>query len=278
MAAPSESASDANSGLPGELFRSIVSLLLFVHLFAVGLAMLTGNVTSNSALLLNIKARTPGLDTYLWQLWLDHGYDYHFISFMPMFDETASVDWDNRLEATLNYADDRQERIDLPEAGIWPSDRRHRLQQLAKFLMTYSQWPEGPQVGEAEINYRHLVGRSVGGALLRENPAATSVTLRWYYHRGLTGAEVRGNEPPAWTPEDPRYFVTVGTMRVELVDGQPESMDSLPPLEVSPLKTKPEGGKQSAALSANGDAAKDAAAKAPSAKATSAARPNTESN
>lgn len=288
MADPSESASDAKVALPRERFRTIVSLLLFVHLFCVGLGILTSTDAGTSSLLMRIKTRTPLVQPYLWQLWLDHGYGYHLISFLPMQDETASYDWDYHLEATLNHADGRQETLDVPEAGVWPSDRRHRLEQLPKFMAMASKWQDGPDTDEFQNDNRHLVGGSIGAGLLRQNPDAESVNLRWYYHRGLTGPEVRSPEPPAWSPTDRRYFVTVGTMRVELAGDQPESIDPLPKAEVSPLKPRTGNGKSNgSAGAADAPAAGSPAAKSPAggvpegtvpAKDSSSVRPKPESN
>jgi hypothetical protein len=239
MPLPSESAPDAKVELPSELFRTIVSLLLIIHLFVVGLAIVTDSPAGGSALLTNIKTRTPGVEPYLWQLWFDHGYDYELINFMPMFDDTSSMDWPYHLEATLNYSDGRPpEVVEVPGDGVWPADRRERLQRLPKCLATLSQWQDGPTIGEPTNDTRHAVGGSIGAGLLREHPDASSVTLRWYYHRGVTGAERLNADRPLWTPTEPRYFATVGTMRVEISDDQPESMDVLPKAEVSPLKQR----------------------------------------
>ena len=260
MADPSESVSDAKIELPSELFRTIVSLLLFVHLFSVGLGIVTSADVGTSSLLMRVKMKTPLLERYLWQFWLDRGYDYHLISLMPMLDETASYDWDNHLEATLNYADGQKKIVELPELGNLPSDpkrlepefrvpsdRRQRLQQLSKFLAMCTKWPEGPDPDEFQNNNRHLVAGSIGGSLLRQNPDATSLILRWYYHRGLTGPEVRAPEPPTWSPIDKRYFVEVGRMKVELSGDEAVSIDPLPIGEVSPLKPRSTSGKSSGA-------------------------------
>ena len=251
-----ESVPDAKIALPSELFRTVVSLLLFVHLFSVGLGIATGSAAGSSALLTNIKMRTPGIEPYLWQLWLDHGYDYQLINFMPMFDDTSSMDWPYHLEATLNYTDGRpSEVVEIPGDKVWPADRRERLQQLPKSLAAFSQWPEGPTIGETVKDHRHEVGGSIGAALLREHPGAESVALRWYYHRGLISAETRQPDPPTWTPTDPRFFVTVGRMVVTLVDDQPQSMDILPQGEISPLKPQSRDSKSSSSTGASGTAA-----------------------
>jgi hypothetical protein len=275
MAVPSESASDQKITLPSELFRTVVSFLLFVHLFAVGLGIISSTDAGTSNLLIRIKVNTPLLQPYLWQLWLDHGYDYRLFSFLPMMDETASYDWDYHLEATRNYADGRQETLELPE-GVWPSDRRHRLQQMPKFMAMTSKWQDGPDLDEFQNNNRHLVGGSIGAALLRQDPDAKSVTLRWYFHRGLTGQEVRAPDAPAWAPTDPRYFVTVGRMKISLVDDQPQSMDIIPLGEVSPLKAQSGTVKPSGASGAN--RAPAVPPQAESSKDNSATKSKAESN
>jgi hypothetical protein len=226
-----------------EWFRTLVSFLLVVHLFAIGLAITTGNPNGNAPLLMNAKVRAPGVEAYLYQLWLEHGYDYDYIGFMPMFEDSSSMDWPFHLEATINYGSGRKpEVIEIPEPGVGPADRRQRLQQLAKALAAFSQWSEGPQIPDAMNDRRHQIGGSIGAGLLHEHPGAKFVTLRWYYHRGKIAPELRMAELGPWTPTDPRYFATIGNMRVELSpDGRPESMDILPTGEVSPLKSPPGG-------------------------------------
>jgi len=263
MTAPSDPEPEEKISLPSETFRTVVSLLIFVHLFAVGVAMLTGNPNGNSTLLSNVKMRTPGLEPYVWQLWLDHGYDYNFMGFMPMFEDTASMDWPYHLEATLNYGPGRSpEVVELPEPGIAVADRRERWQQLPRALAAFSQWPEGPQIDDTVRDRRHQIGGSIGAGLLHEHPDAKFVTLRWYYHRGKTAPEIRLPELPPWTPTDPRYFVTVGTMRVELSDeGRPESWDILPQAEISPLKPQKSGAASATSPSAGSIAAPNAESK-----------------
>ena len=112
--------------MPGPEVRGIVSLLLIVHIlvFAVPLAMLTSTDSGTSRLLRDVKYNTPLVDAYLTQLWLDHGYDYHLMNDLPL-------DQDHHLEATIHYADGKQESITLPAAGIWPRERRDRYARIA---------------------------------------------------------------------------------------------------------------------------------------------------
>ena len=171
MPSPSETAADATVELPNELFRTIVSLLVIIHLFVVGLAIATDSPAGGTALLTNIKTRTPGVEPYLWQMWLDHGYDYELINFMSMFDDTSSMDWPYHLEATLNYSDGRpSEIVEVPEEGVWPADRRERLQRLPKCLASLSQWPEGPTIGEQTNDTRHAIGGSIGAGYCANIP------------------------------------------------------------------------------------------------------------
>ena len=168
MADRSVSESDDQVPLPGEWTRTIISLLVIIHLFAICIAIFTGNPDGSSTLLSNVKFRTPLVERYLLQMWLDHGYDFNYISFMPMLEDTSSMDWPYHLEATIDYGPGRKpEVVELPEQGIALSDRRHRWQQLPKALAAYSQWPEGPEIGEEVSDVRHEVGGSIGAGILR---------------------------------------------------------------------------------------------------------------
>lgn len=262
MADRSVSESDEQIPLPSEWTRTIISLLVIIHLFAICIAILTGNDNGNSTLLTNIKTRAPGIEPYLWQMWLDHGYGYDYISFMPMYEDTSSMDWPYHLKATIDYGPGRTpEVIELPADGMEPSDRRQRWQQLPKALAAFSQWQEGPQISDVLTDRRHEIGGSIGAGLLREHPGSKFVTLNWYYHRGKIAPESRMADLPEWTPTDPRYFVPVGTMRVELLDDKPQSMDILPVGEVSPLKPRTSATSSKSASSAADSAAKKAGAK-----------------
>ncbi|HEV3418036.1 MAG TPA: hypothetical protein VG056_14515, partial [Pirellulales bacterium] len=112
--------------MPGQQVRTIVTLLLLLHLFAVWLAIMTSSESGASSLLRDIKEVPRFIEAYLTQFWLDRGYDYYLMN---------DQNWDFHLEATVKYADGHSEGpILLPEPDLWLGERRQRYQQLAGFV------------------------------------------------------------------------------------------------------------------------------------------------
>ncbi len=242
MSAPSDPTSDTMPpGSPSQQVRTIVTLLLLFHLFAIGLAIMTGSESGASQLLGNIKLRTPGLDPYLTQLWLDHGYDYGLTS-------EEAWDRDIHLEVTVNYLDGHKELIIWPPlSGMWPSERRQRYEQLATFLaknfMIASNEERYPADDvAAAVERKHLLARSVGAAYFGEHPGeVASVTVRASAHRGQIVEELSTSEHPP-EPGDKNFYQMLAEMSVVLDGhGRPVSVDIPPVLEVAPLK--PQHGK-----------------------------------
>ncbi len=220
---PSESVS--SPGMPSEGIRTVVSLLLFVHIFVVFLAVMTSSDSGGSDFLRDMKEKT-GLDSYLTQLWLDRGYDYYLMN---------DQDWDFRLEATVHYADGHaDDPILLPEPNL-SLERRQRYQQLAGLVAQNIARATSPDAREIDVERKSILPQSIGGALLEQHPGAESVGLKCIYHRGISREELRSENPKDNDPFNPQYFTTSSDINIVMDHGTPTVFENLTPLEVSPV-------------------------------------------
>jgi hypothetical protein len=227
-------------------------LLLIVHLFAVGMAVMTDGDfgTARAALLGSIKQQTPGLGPYLAQFWLDRGYDYHLMNDLPL-------DWDHRLEATVKYANGRADPpIVIPEPSTWPSERVQREQQLARTVAVYAARATATEAEEIDTQRKTQLLEGIGGQLIRQHHDATSVSLRCVYHQGISLTELDSDDPRERNPFDARYFGVAIDGVVVLDHDRPTFFENLPAAETSPahrqaeLKPKPSPRTSTKSLSA----------------------------
>jgi hypothetical protein len=231
--------------MPSEGVRTIVSLLLFLHLFALGLGIMTSDYGS-SDLLRDIKEKTPGLESYLTQFRFDRSYDYHLMN-------DSQLDWDHRLEATVRYADGHTDKpIVLPEPGIWPSERRQRYQRLAWYVAMFALRAADEDAKEIDTQRKMELPKAIGGGLLRQHPDAESVSLRCIYHLAIIRELfLNSTDSHERDPNDSRYFLTDVDGMVVMDHGQPTYFENLPIAEVSPVRrAAPEKPKSSAPASA----------------------------
>jgi hypothetical protein len=220
---PSESAS--SPGIPSEGIRTIVSLLLFVHMFVVVLAVLTSSDSGSAEFLRDMKEKT-GLDSYLTQFWLDRGYDYYLMN---------DQNWDFRLEATVHYADGHaDDPILLPEPNLSP-ERRQRYQQLAGLVAQNIARAASPDAREIDAERKSLLPQSIGGALLQQHPGAETVGVKCIFHRGISREELRSENLKDNDPFNPQYFTTSSDLSIVMDHGTPTVFENLTPLEVSPV-------------------------------------------
>jgi hypothetical protein len=213
--------------MPSEGVRTVVSLLLFIHLFVISLAIMTSSDSGGSEFLRDMKEKT-GLDSYLTQLWLDRGYDYYLMN---------DQNWDFRLEATVRYADGHSDpTIVLPEPDLSLNERRQRYQQLAWVVAQSIARATNADAREIDVARKSLLPQSIGGALLQRHPGAESVALKCIYHRGISPEEMRSENPRDKDPFNPQYFTTSSDMSIVMDHGSPTVFENLTPLEVSPVR------------------------------------------
>jgi len=131
---PAESPADNSApGMPSEGLRTLLSFLLFVHLFALAVA-----ISSNARPLSGLRnqlGHIPFLRPYLQVLHMDLAYNFHLT--YALAEDTDQ--WIELRSAEDNANDlsgaDSGRRMIFPERGIAPPVRRNRYRNL--MLLTY---------------------------------------------------------------------------------------------------------------------------------------------
>jgi hypothetical protein len=151
---------DEPSGSPSQGVRTLITLLLFFHLFALS-AGVAGNFGARSGLRRQLREDTP-IQPYLRTLWLDTGYDFGLIYNNPFdFDHQCEIELHPANDPTTSAeAQDDRKFINLMPEGIWNGLRRHRYLALAQKLRLY----QGENNEEAD-----LVAALARGMLQRAN-------------------------------------------------------------------------------------------------------------
>ena len=155
----SSDASDESIGLPESALRTVVSLVLFIHLFLVFLCL-----TSNLSISM-VQSRLLGVfGPYTQFLNLD-------LNFTPYHLTHATInDVDHRIEVLPKGADenDDEQWTVLPDVGLQGSDRRQRYQRLAHVLSVLAEQD------------------AASGAIAKD------VGEYFYHHRSVEPVQLRG--------------------------------------------------------------------------------------
>ncbi len=131
---PSSLPVEEESRYPSVGVRTVVSLALFIHLFALGVALMANRPVLSSPLERQLKT-VPFLSQYLQLLWMDLSYDYHQTNGMVPDDNgqrmtiSPAMDFDHRLEIELT-TENGTETVVIPQAKF-PRQRYVREQRLA---------------------------------------------------------------------------------------------------------------------------------------------------
>ncbi len=257
MSTASEAPKNIDWPQPNQGVRTIVSMLLFVHLFGLAIAIATGSDYGGSDLLTGIKEQTPGLDSYLTQFWFHRGYDYHLMNDQPL-------DYQFVVEATVNYSDGRSSQpMTMPWPELGPGERQQRYKQLAWSVAHYvARAGEDAMPSPIDTDRKSTLSGAIGAGILRGKPDAESVAVRCLNHRLQTREEARSQDPNESNPNDPRYFSTFSNVMVKLDGDRPIIFEVLAASDVSPVRkpteSKPLG---SHGTSVEGAGAKPAAGK-----------------
>lgn len=120
---------------PSDSVRSLVSFLLFLHLFAIGVGVLS-RATEGAPLETRLRD-VPGVLPYIGLLGIDWPYTYFLMG--PL--HTGQPDYDFRMELELKLADGTTKTIWLPDSEQMSRARRHRYQHLVSTAVTLLQAP-----------------------------------------------------------------------------------------------------------------------------------------
>jgi hypothetical protein len=213
--APAPGALSAQA-LPAEWVRTAVSFLIFLHLFALAVGILASEVPSE---LETALAERTGLRHYLQLLDMNLPYSYYFTRGN---DPGGELDIDYSLVATIKRPDGETETIEYPSAGMWPRQRFHRYQVLARNLATFAS-DEAP----VPENLETLAGTVVRGILNQNGIERLDLRVRGQ----LTPPAMEEFNPDTYTDRfrdayDAHAFLSGD--RVELLKKEP-ARDTAPP-------------------------------------------------
>ena len=182
---PNDPASSGDSELPSEGLRTVISFLLFVHLFALGVA-IASNAAPVSALRRQLRD-VPFVRPYLQLFQMDLGYNFHLT-----YSEEFDTDHFFELELGGQQASGPETtKILLPPSGLRPPIRRDRYHNLALNAARLM----------GDDQFESLLPKAIAKRLLAEaNVTEGTHRIRCRRHYLLTRAMVGSTDPRVRDP------------------------------------------------------------------------------
>ena len=170
--------------------RTLISLLLFVHLFSLGLVFFSnfegGDWDSDLLRRMKIVVRP-----YMFPLWLDRPYHYHLTYAEPL-------DFDHYIEVALTPKESSEpQTVRLPDDELGIGLRRQRFARLAWHFARRAELQTADE----------LLPLTIGGGLLKQQDAARA-QVRCFRKRPLFLDEVRAGTRTE-TPDERLYAADV---------------------------------------------------------------------
>lgn len=162
----SSTASADERRLPPIGLRTTVSFLIFVHLFALLVAVLSN--WNPSALATRLREKVPLVKPYLQLLAMDQSYAPAYALTFAMPEDT-----DMAVELDLNLADGSRQSFSLPAGDVWPRVRRLRDARLAATA--------GDLTGETFRNLESLLPQAIAAHYVAQY-GAKGGTIRCMRH------------------------------------------------------------------------------------------------
>ncbi|HEX4143014.1 MAG TPA: hypothetical protein VHY91_05650 [Pirellulales bacterium] len=202
-----------------------MSLLLFVHLFAVVIAL--ASYTAPSALQERLRIL---LAPYLATLNFDLNPNrYPTGRFYLTHDLPVDVDAVIRVDATL--PDGTEHSLTIPEPGLWPPERRRHYQALANAASTLVE----------DDDYQAVLPKAIAGAVLRSWGASTG-TVRVERHLPLQLEEAQSGDANRANPFGSSRYSTIYEAKVLVSpSGQVDLAKKVAAGEVAPVDKKATG-------------------------------------
>ena len=166
MSTPSTTSPSQPAGIPSVEMRTVVSFLIFVHLFALTAALVfTPGMSSD---LEQRVVNLPVLRQYRQALDMNLPYTYHLTFGGEDFD------FEHQLEVDLELPDGQRKLVILPGPGLWPRSRHNRYQMLAF----------NTAAGIGQENIETILPQGITYGLL-DQYGATRANFRCRVHLGL---------------------------------------------------------------------------------------------
>jgi len=210
--------------MPSSSVRTTVSFLLFLHLFALFVAV-ASNFRPVSALRRNLR-RAPFIPGYLQLLHMDLGYNYQLTY-------ASEEDTDHFVEIQLNWqgkTDPGGQKLLLPEPSIVCPMRRNRYQNLTQTMASLI----GQDSVESELP------AAIAQGLLRENGISEGRhRFRLRRHFLLRVEDVKSLAESERDPYNPRRYGTAYEADVKLIHGKVFLVKAAKAGETAPAERKP---------------------------------------
>jgi hypothetical protein len=167
--------------------RTLISLLIFIHLFGVSLALLSYTAASP------IEQRVLEILPYLKVLDIDpiHTYPslarWHLTHSMPN-------DVDFSVEVTAVLSDGGTQTVTIPPPGLWPAQRLRRYQSLANVMGTLVE----------NEDFESLLPKAIAGSILRQAGSKRG-TIRIVAHDLPTMEDMTSSRPERRDPNNAAY-------------------------------------------------------------------------
>lgn len=189
--------SPCDAALPSQGVRTVVTLLLLWHLFALAVA-IGSNFGVESELRMALR-QVPLVEPYLQLLDMDIAFDVRWT-------DGSETDQDHTLIVEAPAAAGAEpQRILLPPDDLFPGQRRRRYQMLAYHLAEQAQ-----QENDALVS---AIPQAVGGKWLAEL-GAKELTLRCRAHSVQTALDASAADPARSNPKADRYYRDVYQAKV----------------------------------------------------------------
>lgn len=230
---PTKSASPSEHELPAEWARTAVSFLLFLHFFALAVAIVSNWDPSPLALgLRNVPVLTP----YVEALALDRSY-------LPQYALTfgEEEDTDDEIELELQLADGSLKQETIPQASLWPHTYRRQLRLAVAVADLVGENTKSFESFLPRAIAAHFVSEAKQGTKDKPGQEVTGGTLRVRRHLVQTMTAPASSIAAERDPFDESHYRVVYEARILLVGGEVQLLKSDTAANVAPAAAKNKG-------------------------------------
>lgn len=150
------------AAMPADWVRTVVSFLIFLHFFALAVAVLSNMNPSDMALRLR---RVPLIKPYIEYLTFDQSY-------VPLYGLTFNMpeDTDTRIDVSLKLKDGTEKTWTFPATDVWPRQRRAHDARLVETA--------ADMTGSDYQSFQSIVPQAIAEHVVAQEPDATSGVIR----------------------------------------------------------------------------------------------------
>ena len=208
----------AQPEMPADWVRTLVSFVIFLHLFALAVAVLSNWNPSDLALRLR---RVPLVKPYIEYLGFDQSY-------VPLYGFTFGMeeDTDSTIEVTLKFKDGSENTWTLPDAGLWPRQRRRHDARLVETAADVT--------GEDYRDYQSIVPQAIAAHFVARHPTATGGVIRCLRQVQQPMEAIDSSDPAERDPHDKRWSRQLYEARILVSRGGVKLIKSESAAEVAP--------------------------------------------